>query len=144
MQSQAEKIYFNDFLPKVSTGRKKTVEEVNTLGQGRVWTGVQAKENGLIDEFGGLERAIAIAKELAGLPADKDVRRVEFPRGGSMLDDFFGSSDAAAETDEVKAKRAFSQSLPEDVRRSLKYAELLDRMSNGEAMLMLPFELQIK
>lgn len=144
MQSQAEKIYFNDFLPKVATGRKKTVEEINTIGQGRVWTGVQAKENGLIDEFGGLERAIAIAKELAGLPADKDVRRVEFPRGGSMLDEFFGSSEAAAESEETKAKRALAQSLPEDVRRSLKYAELLDRMSNGEAMLMLPFELQIK
>lgn len=144
MQSQAEKIYFNDFLPKVSTGRKKTVEQINSIGQGRVWTGVQAKENGLIDEFGGIEKAIAIAKELAGLPADKDVRRVEFPRGGSMLDEFFGSPDAAVDSDDVKAKRAFAQSLPEDIRRSLKYAELLDRMNNGEAMLMLPFELQIK
>ncbi|MFN0138901.1 MAG: signal peptide peptidase SppA, partial [Pyrinomonadaceae bacterium] len=60
-------IYFDDFLPKVSKGRGISAEQVNTIGQGRVWTGTQAKANGLIDEFGGLEKAISVAKELAGL-----------------------------------------------------------------------------
>jgi protease-4 len=63
MEEGAKNIYFNNFVPKVAAGRKKSAEDVNTIGQGRVWTGTQAKENGLIDEFGGLEKAIDIAKQ---------------------------------------------------------------------------------
>ncbi|MEQ1921877.1 MAG: signal peptide peptidase SppA, partial [Pyrinomonadaceae bacterium] len=58
MESQIGSVYYDSFIPKVATGRKKTTEEANALGQGRVWTGTQAKANGLIDEFGGLEKAI--------------------------------------------------------------------------------------
>jgi len=145
MESQADKIYFNDFLPKVAKGRNKTTEEVNTLGQGRVWTGTQAKQNGLIDEFGGLEKAIEIAKQLANLPADKDVRRIAYPEPRSFIDSYFGSDDSTfTETEEFKAKKALISTLPEDVRRSLRYAEVLDRMKKGEAMTMMPFELEIK
>lgn len=145
MESQADKIYFNDFLPKVAKGRNKTTEEVNTLGQGRVWTGTQAKQNGLIDEFGGLEKAIEIAKQLANLPADKDVRRIAYPEPRSLFDSYFGSDDSTfTETEEFKAKKALIEALPEDVRRSLRYAEVLDRMKKGEAMTMMPFELEIK
>ncbi|MBK7932196.1 MAG: signal peptide peptidase SppA [Acidobacteria bacterium] len=79
MVEQANAVYYDNFIPKVAKGRNKTTEEANTLGQGRVWTGTQAKANGLIDEFGGLEKAIDIAKQLAELPAEKDVRRVVFP-----------------------------------------------------------------
>ena len=145
MEAQADKIYYNDFLPKVAAGRNKNVEEVNTLGQGRVWTGTQARANGLIDEFGGLEKAIEIAKQLANLPADKDVRRVAYPEPRSFLDSYFGSDDSTfAETEDYKAKKAMIAALPEDARRALRYAEVLDRMKKGEAMLMLPFELEIK
>ncbi len=145
MESQADKIYFNDFLPKVAKGRNKTTEEVNTLGQGRVWTGTQAKQNGLIDEFGGLEKAIEIAKQLANLPADKDVKRIAYPEPRSFFDSYFGSDDSTfTETEEFKAKKALIATLPEDVRRSLRYAEVLDRMKKGEAMTMMPFELEIK
>src|SRR5213075_1301750 len=70
MEEGANNIYFNNFVPKVAKGRGKTNEDVNTIAQGRVWTGTQAKANGLIDEFGGLEKAIDIAKQLANLPAD--------------------------------------------------------------------------
>lgn len=145
MQSQAEKIYLGDFLPKVAQGRNKNVEEVNTLGQGRVWTGKQAKQYGLIDEFGGLEKAIEIAKQLANLPPDKDVKRVAYPEPRSFFDNYFGSDDSTfTETKEFEAKKAMFESLPEDVRRSLRYAEVLDRMKKGEAMLMMPYELEIK
>jgi len=147
MTQLANKVYYGDFVPKVAKGRGKTDEEVNTLGQGRVWTGTQAKQNGLIDEFGGLEKAIEIAKGLANLPADKDVRRVSFPAPRSLFDSYFGGNDdeeAAMKAEEFKAKKAFADSLPADVRRAFRYAELLDRMQKGEAMTMMPFELQIK
>ena len=145
MEQQTQNIYYVNFVPKVANGRNKTNEEVDTLGQGRVWTGTQAKENGLIDEFGGLEKAIEIAKQLANLPADKDVRRVVFPAPRPFFQTMFGNNEESARmTSEQKAQQALAESLPEDARRALRYAELFDRMKRGEAMLMLPFELNIK
>jgi protease-4 len=145
-QASANSIYYSDFVPKVAKGRDMTEEKVNTLGQGRVWTGKQAKANGLIDEFGGLEKAIDIAKELAKLPADKDVKRVVLPKGQTLFDRFLGRPEDTtfSKTEEQIAKEAVIKALPEDVRRSLRYASLFDRMKKGEAMMMLPFEMEIK
>ncbi|CAN5338931.1 signal peptide peptidase SppA [soil metagenome] len=143
MEEMAHSVYFDNFVPKVAAGRKKTDEEVNTLGQGRVWTGTQAKANGLVDEFGGLEKAIDIAKELASLPADKDVRRVVFPEPRPFLETLFGN-DTAAETKEQQTQAAVINSLPADVRRAFRFTALLDKMQRGEAMMLMPFELEIK
>ena len=146
MEEQANKIYYVDFLPKVAKGRGKSDEEINSIGQGRVWTGTQAKQNGLIDEFGGLEKAIEIAKDLANIPADKEVRRVAFPEPKPFLESIFGSSDDStfAEAKKMEAQKAIAESLPADIRKTLRYAQIFDRMQRGEAMLMMPFELQIK
>lgn len=144
MEDGASNIYFNNFLPKVAKGRNKSHEDVNTIGQGHVWTGTQAKANGLIDEFGGLEKAIEIAKQLANLPADKDVKRVVLPAPRPFFETLFGDKEETQTSAEQKAQAALAASLPEDVRRMFRYAELFDRMRHGEAMLMLPFELEIK
>ncbi len=145
-QEQADNIYYKDFVPKVAKGRNMTEEAVNAIGQGHVWTGRQAKENGLVDELGGLEKAIEIAKGLAKLPADQDVTRVNMPQPPSLLETFFGSGNASVETktQEQIAQEAVIKSLPEDVRRSLRFAQMFDKMKNGEAMLVLPYDLQIK
>ncbi|MBP9664380.1 MAG: signal peptide peptidase SppA [Pyrinomonadaceae bacterium] len=142
MVAQTNSIYFDNFLPKVAKGRGKSHEEVNTLGQGRVWTGTQAKENGLIDEFGGLEKAIEIAKALAELPADKDVKRVVFPEPRPLLEELFGDDDTSQVQEQAQA--ALLESVPADVRRAFRFAALFDRMQRGEAMLLLPFELTIR
>lgn len=143
MTQQANGVYYDNFVPKVAKGRGKTNEEIDGLGQGRVWTGTQAKERGLVDEFGGLEKAIEIAKQLAELPADKDVRRVAYPEAKSFFESLM-SGDASTETEEQKAQAAIVRSLPADVQKALRYAELFDRMQRGEAMMMMPFELEIK
>ena len=144
MEEGAHNIYFNNFVPKVAKGRNKTNEDVNTIAQGRVWTGTQAKANGLIDEFGGLEKAIEIAKQLANLPADKDVKRVVLPAPRPFFETLFGDKEETQTSAEQKAQAALAASLPEDVRRMFRYAALFDQMKHGEAMLMLPFELEIK
>lgn len=144
MVEGANNIYYGSFVPKVAKGRGKDDEYINSIGQGRVWTGTQAKENGLIDEFGGLEKAIDIAKQLANLPADKDVRRVVFPAPKPFFENWFGSDDSASDAKQQAATKAMVDALPADVRKSLKYAELFDHMQRGEAMTMLPFELEIK
>ncbi|MCW5948251.1 MAG: signal peptide peptidase SppA [Pyrinomonadaceae bacterium] len=143
MTELANKIYFEDFVPKVAKGRNMSPEQVNTLGQGRVWTGTQAKANGLVDEFGGLERAIDMAKELAGLAADKDVKRIVFPAPEPFLRSLFGGDDSSISNEE-QARNAFVAALPEDLRRAFRYAAILDRMKNGEAMMMMPFSLEIR
>src|SRR5215203_6107949 len=70
--------YYQDFVPKVAKGRNKDAQYIDSVAQGRVWTGGQAKDRGLVDEFGGLDKAIEVAKQLANLPADKDVRRIAY------------------------------------------------------------------
>ncbi len=145
MQDQANKIYYGDFVPKVAKGRGKTDEEVNSIGQGRVWTGTQGKQVGLVDEFGGLEKAIEIAKDLAHISAEKQVKRVTFPESQPFLNQYFGGdSNTFADVKNQEAQAALVKSLPEDARRALRFAELFDRMKRGEAMFMLPFELEIK
>ncbi len=144
MEEGANNIYFNNFVPKVAKGRNKTNEDVNTIAQGRVWTGTQAKANGLIDEFGGLEKAIDIAKQLANLPSDKDVKRVVLPAPRPFFETIFGDPEETQATADQKAQDALAASLPEDVRRMFRYASLFDQMKHGEAMLMMPFELEIK
>ncbi len=66
MQRSIENIY-SDFVSKVSKGRKMSFESVDSIGQGRVWTGKSAQNIGLVDEIGGLNDAIKGAAELAGL-----------------------------------------------------------------------------
>jgi protease-4 len=142
-ENQARSIYYDNFVPKVAKGRGKTVEEVDSIGQGRVWTGLQAKERGLIDEFGGLNKAIEIAKGLANLPADKDVKRVVFPTPRPFFESLF-SSDEGEATIKSKEQQALINALPEDARRVFRYAALFDQMKRGEVMAMMPFELTIK
>ena len=78
-------LFYTDFVERVAKGRKLTVEAVDAVARGRVWTGADAKEHGLVDELGGLRTAITRAKVLAGFDADTDVRLVGYP-GSSLLE----------------------------------------------------------
>jgi protease IV len=78
-------LFYTDFVERVATGRKLTVEAVEAIARGRVWTGADAMERGLVDELGGLRTAITRAKVLAGLEPDDDVRLVSYP-GSSVMD----------------------------------------------------------
>jgi protease-4 len=134
--------YYRDFIPKVAKGRSKDPEYVDSVGQGRVWTGGQAKDRGLVDEFGGLDKAVEVAKQLAKIPADKGVERVIFPYPTTFLQQLLSGNDNA--NTEVEQQRAVFAALPEDARRALRYMALMDRMKNGESMLLMPFDLRIK
>ena len=67
-------------LSRVSEGRGLTTAQVDSLAQGRVWSGLAAKQRGLVDEFGGLNEAIDIAREKAHLDADEDLVIDIYPR----------------------------------------------------------------
>jgi len=82
---------FNRWLADVAEKRGMSFEEAEKLAHGRVWSGRQGKNNGLVDELGDLSRTIEIAKELAGVPADEKVTLVHYPGKKSFLDMIFSS-----------------------------------------------------
>ena len=85
MQEHIDAIY-EQFLTKAAEGRGTTRDAIHKVAQGRVWTGRQAKERGLVDELGGLGRAIALAKERVGIDADVEVELVVYPRPKSLFE----------------------------------------------------------
>jgi len=90
---------YDAFVEKAAAGRNTTPERIDAVAQGRVWTGRQAKQIGLVDELGGLERALAIAKQHAKLAPDSEVELVVYPPKQSIyevLANPFGASDGSA------------------------------------------------
>lgn len=78
-------LFYTDFVERVAQGRNLSTEAVDAVARGRVWTGADAAERGLVDELGGFRTAVRRAKALAGLDEDTEVRMVAYP-GSSLLD----------------------------------------------------------
>jgi protease-4 len=91
--------FYDGFVRKAAESRHTTPERIHAVAQGRVWTGRQARDHGLVDELGGLDRAVVIAKARAGIPADEEVELVTFPPRRTLYEaiaEQFGSSGSAA------------------------------------------------
>jgi protease-4 len=105
--SIVDKIY-DTFLTRVANGRKMTKDEVHAIAQGRVWTGKMAKEIGLVDELGGLEKAIAIAAEESGL---KDYKLKELPKSKDpiieMVNKFQGNASLTSKLQQITKNTGF-------------------------------------
>jgi protease-4 len=96
LQAQMNEFY-EGFVARVAEARKTTPERIREVARGRVWTGRQAKEQGLVDALGGLDAAVAIAKEQAGIPAYQEVELVTYPAPRTFyeaLREQFGSGGA--------------------------------------------------
>ena len=86
-QGWLDRVY-EDFTGKVAAGRGLPLEEVLEIAKGRVWTGEDAKELGLVDELGGFTRALELAKEAADIDADSGIQLQLYPRERSPLELF--------------------------------------------------------
>ncbi len=75
---------YDDFTKGVAEGRRMSVEDVDKIAKGRVWSGEQAKDLGLVDYLGGLDRAVEVAKQLAHVPANEPVELVQYPTEKSL------------------------------------------------------------
>ncbi len=98
---------YEDFTGKVADGRKMPIEQVLEIAKGRVWTGNQALENGLVDELGGYRAAIAKTKELLGLGPDDKVRIQRFPKPKTQLEQFYEMFGLSTEATKTLAKLQF-------------------------------------
>jgi protease-4 len=77
---------YKDFVTKVADARHRKFDQIEPLAQGRVWMGDQAKANGLVDEVGGLDTAIDLAKKKANIPAAERITLVTYPGRRNFLD----------------------------------------------------------
>jgi protease-4 len=147
-EGSIQNFYWNQFLPKVAEGRHfQNVEAVNEVARGRVWTGAEGKERGLVDEFGGLDRAVEVAKELAKIPTDKGVRRVVYPTPRGFFQQLFGGGDDQQDATSVKAeqqRQAFINSMPVEMRPALRRAAMFEHFPQGQTLAIMPFELKIE
>ena len=84
VQREVDNVY-SDFLRKVAEGRNQPAEHIAKIAEGRVWSGIDALELGLVDEMGGLEDAIAYAAEIAGLGEDPSIR--DYPQVKNFFDE---------------------------------------------------------
>jgi protease-4 len=94
-QQWLERIY-KDFVGKVAQGRGKSYDDIHAIAQGRVWSGQDALELGLVDELGGLPLAVRRALELAKLDPDARVRLVPMPAPKGLMEHFFETEETAA------------------------------------------------
>src|SRR5262249_13597955 len=99
LQDQLQSFY-DQFVEKVADSRHTTPEKIDAIAQGRVWTGRQAKQNQLVDELGGLDRAVALAKQRRKVAPDTEVEVVIYPPRKSfyelLSDQFSGSGGESA------------------------------------------------
>jgi len=84
LNAEADAIY-SDFARKVATGRKMPLAQVREVAKGRVWTGADAKQRGLVDDLGGFWTAVDEVKKLAGIGADERVVFKQFPEHKSFF-----------------------------------------------------------
>ncbi len=131
--------FYDTFLDRVSKGRKMSKEDVHVVAQGRVWTGEQALERKLVDELGGVDVAIARARELAKVGAAEDVRIERLPERKTFLEQLL----ADFEKKEPAAALGPELAVP-GVRKALGTLETMDRvLADGGVAAMLPGTLQV-
>jgi protease-4 len=85
LQTELE-VFYSGFVQRVADGRKRKYDQIEPLAQGRVWTGAQAKVNGLVDELGGLDRAVELVKQRAKIGASEKITLVAYPPRRNVLE----------------------------------------------------------
>ena len=135
IQKLAEDMY-QVFLRKVATARKMKLEEMDAVARGRVFTGEQAKQRGLVDELGGLKRAVELAKQKAGIAPDEHVELVPLPTPRSLF-------EMLLERGQETRLRLFRPEppLPPETLRALLALRLLN---SGRPLALMPFHLEFR
>jgi protease-4 len=119
---------YEDFTSKVAEGRKLPKERVLQIAKGRIWSGEDAKELGLVDELGGFPKALSLAKKAAGISETAEVRLKQFPTKKTPFALFFGEEPDSSEKEgaTVALTRAL-QTLQPAARRLRMLTTAVDR-----------------
>jgi protease IV len=99
--SESVEATYRGFINRVATGRRRSYEQIAGIAEGRVWVGTQAKDNGLVDQLGGLDAALDLLRQKAKLAANEKVVLVPYPPRRSLFDVLMSHSEDSSLT-EVK------------------------------------------
>jgi len=140
---------YGQFTAKAADGRHMPVEKLRKLAGGRVYSGRQAKENGLVDQLGTLHDAIVEAKKLAGLGADEEVKIEVLPEPTNFFEALFGDLDSEKE---VRLSGGLSRGvsgtlingMAPEVAKIIRNAEVLRAVFDRPVAFMMPFQLDIR
>lgn len=144
-QSERQKIekmlhkVYDDFVNKVAEGRQKTYDEIHQIAQGRVWTGQQAKELGLIDWLGGLDTALAIAKKHVSISHDEPIEIITLPKPKPLLEILMEDFEANLQ---VPLNRHIS--VPYSLAKSIPNFHLIQLLAHEPMATIIPFDIEIR
>ena len=136
MQASIEDVYSN-FVRIVSEGRSLTPEHVDSVAQGRVWTGADALGIGLVDEIGTLQDAIAYAASLAGYEAETEYKVIGYPRPLTMIEQVMESINGKQDDGLTAALKGTAFEGIADAVKSLKANE------PAKAYALMPYSIEI-
>jgi protease-4 len=124
---------YKSFVGKVAAARKKKFEDIDALGQGHVWMGAQAKQNGLVDDLGGLDEAVAVVRKKAGLSAGGETNLVMYPARKTLFEMLATATPESLEETVVNRKiRTVIPGLPSQT------------LLKGGMLRVLPFSLNVR
>ena len=134
---------YNTFKQKVIDGRANLndIDELDEIALGRVWSGKEAKLNGLVDEIGGLHDAINITKESIGITSDSEVDIIEYPEVKEFnLFGFLGDEEEKSKITNIDLENVF----PEQISNELKALNIIPVIMNDDIQLLVPYNIEIK
>ncbi len=145
MQQMMNDIY-KQFTMKAAKGRKMEYETLEKLARGRIYTGLQAKELGLIDEVGTLADAIAEAKKLAGLKPDEKLEKLELPKPTSPFESLFGPLDLNARMQAAQAQSLHKMlgDISPELQQHLSALGAFTRLAKEPRLTVMPFQIRVK
>lgn len=132
---------YDVFVQKVAKARQKSWQEIDEIAQGRIWTGQRALNYGLVDSLGGLDVALGIAKDKAGLAADAEIQLVVYPQAKGLLESVLDklSVRAGKLLGQSSADWTALKNLPVETKSLLRQFSFMKRVRNGEFMAVAPF-----
>jgi protease-4 len=124
---------YRSFVSKVAAARKKTYDQIDALAQGRVWMGAQAQQNGLVDQLGGLDQAVALLRQKAHLSAEGRTNLILYPPRKGLLEMLASSaSDSYGDAAATEKLRKLVPGLPDPA------------ILKGGIMQLLPYRIVVK
>ncbi len=134
-KANMEEVY-RQFVTKTAAGRNLTVKQLEPLASGRVWTGRQAKKNGLVDQLGTLHEAIQAAKKAANFKDDEKAELLLLPESQSFLDQLLGGGGSPLP--------GFQNHIPKSWLQNLQDVEAVRKLFAEPALMLMPYRVIIR
>lgn len=137
--------FYKIFTEKAAEGRDIPIEKLQELAQGRIYSGLAAKEVGLVDELGTLEDAISYAKKLAGISEEDTIQKMILPKPTSPFEQLFGPIDSDARTSLMKGVLSdISEKVDPGLLEKMDILTFINILSKESCMAVMPFHLSVK